>query len=263
MNNLSKISTLCLLVLTVCCTKTGPLSIIEQKAVVEAYLSPNKPIDVYVTKEIPFTDSTTTLQTINNLVIKIETNGQTYTLKADSIAGHYKSTVNVVESQTYKMSFVYNGKTLSATTTIPTRPKDFKASATELVIPQFTFGGPPQFPSPVTLTWTNATSDYHLVTVKSTSTSSETINPNRPGGNRIFRERPTQTNTVDIRAPQFTYYGSHDVLLYHINVEYVSLYDDSGSNSLNLTAPYTNIENGLGIFTGISADTLKLLVKKQ
>lgn len=263
MNNLFKIITFSCLVFIVSCSQTEVTTTLDQKAVVESYLATNHPIDVRVTKEIPFSDTTTALEPVSNLVIKIQVDGQTTTLTPDT-AGHYRSTFLVKESKTYNMSFDYNGRTISATTTIPTRPQGFKSGATELIIPPYTVGArPPTFPSPVTLTWTNTASDYYIVAVKSTDALAELVNPYRQGGNRIFRERPTQTNTVDVRAPQFTYYGNHDLLLYHINVEYVSLYDDSGNNSLNLTAPYSNVNNGLGIFTGISADTLKLLVKKQ
>ena len=262
MNNLVKIFAFCFIAFVVSCTQTDPLSILEQKAVVEAYLATNHPIDVHVTKEIAFADTATTLEPIFDLVIKIQVDGQTTTLKPDT-AGHYRSDFNIREGKTYAMSFDYKGKTISASTTIPTRPKGFAASAKELIIPPYISGLRPTFPTPITLTWTNTNADYYIVAVKSTDNPAEIINSARPGGNRIFRERPTQSLTVDIRAPQFSYYGNHDLLLYHINSEYVSLYDDSGSNSLNLTAPYSNVSNGLGIFTGISADTLKLLVKKQ
>jgi hypothetical protein len=54
----------------------------------------------------------------------------------------------------------------------------------------------------------------------------------------------------------------HAVILYKLNPEYSTLYDDSGNSSINLKAPYSNITNGLGIFTGMNADTLYLNVKK-
>jgi hypothetical protein len=52
------------------------------------------------------------------------------------------------------------------------------------------------------------------------------------------------------------------LILYHLNADYAALYNDTGNSSQNLTNPTTNIENGLGIFTGINADTLLLNVIK-
>jgi len=49
-------------------------------------------------------------------------------------------------------------------------------------------------------------------------------------------------------------------VLYHLNPEYAALYKFSGNTSLNIREPTTNIENALGIFTGINADTLKIYV---
>jgi len=50
------------------------------------------------------------------------------------------------------------------------------------------------------------------------------------------------------------------VILYHLNPEYAALYKFSGNTSLDIKEPVTNIENAMGIFTGISADTLKIHV---
>jgi hypothetical protein len=81
---------------------------------------------------------------------------------------------------------------------------------------------------------------------------------NRPP---LFNQ-PTRLSGAEIETPRIQYYGYHDILLLHVQPEYAALYENNGSNSLNLAPPPTNIENGLGIFTGIASDTLRLLVKK-
>jgi hypothetical protein len=259
MNTLHKILAFISIVSMIGCSATDPLSILTQKAVVEGYLAANQPIDIKITKEIPFSDSTMTLQTLDNLSIKVEGDGKSFILKPDT-AGHYKSDVLIQEGKTYTMSFDYNGKTISASTTIPTKPKSLQSSAATLVIPVSGFGG--QFPNPISISWDNATGDYFLIVVKNTELYPELINPSRPGGNRFFRQQPTQANIQQINARQFSFLGNHDVILYHVNSEYASLYNDSGNNSLNLQAPYSNVDNGLGIFTGISADTVRILISR-
>ena len=59
------------------------------------------------------------------------------------------------------------------------------------------------------------------------------------------------------------YFGRYQVILYHVNQEFANLFDNPTMNSVNITEPPTNIENGLGIFTGISADTLYFELRKQ
>jgi hypothetical protein len=257
------------MVLTTACNNdliTSP--IIPQKAVVEAYLSPNRPMDVLITKELPFSDTTTQVVPITNLVVKIQYDATTITLKSNG-DGHYLSDVKVDSNKTYRLFFDYGGKTLEATTTIPAKPTGFSESVTEIKITQYQQGGGGGFggtqPDPLKLAWNNPNNDYFFVVAHNTENYPEEINI-RPAGvvvpNRQFRSRPQATSAYEIRPRQFVYYGHHDMILYRINGEYASLYDDTGSNSLNLTAPYTNVKNGLGIFTGVSADTLKFLVSK-
>lgn len=256
------------MVLTTACQDNLTTSVAPQKAVVEAYLSPNNTMDILVTKELPFSDTTTAVQPITNLTVQIQYDNKIITLKSGN-NGHYTSDVKVDSNKTYRLFFDYGGKTVEATTTIPAKPTGFSESVYEIKIAQFTQGGGGGFgipqPDPVKLVWNNPNNDFFLVVAHNTENYPEEINI-RPAGvnipSRQFRSRPQATSAYEIRPRQFVYYGRHDMILYRINGEYASLHDDSGSNSLNLTAPYTNVKNGLGIFTGVSADTLKLLVSK-
>lgn len=71
-----------------------------------------------------------------------------------------------------------------------------------------------------------------------------------------FRKEPERADSSALNSREFSYFGTHRVVLFHLNVDYASLYDDASTSSLNLTNPTTSIENGYGIFTGISTDTL-------
>ena len=46
------------------------------------------------------------------------------------------------------------------------------------------------------------------------------------------------------------------MVLYKVNPEYAALYEDPGDNSLTIKTPFSNIENGLGIFTAVHSDIL-------
>ena len=144
----------------------------------------------------------------------------------------------------------------------------FKQSVTQIKMSGIDFSTRPPtrpaMPDPVKLTWTNGDNSYYMVVIENMETAPIAINDygdKLPPG-RFFRNAPTQTNQYEIQSMQFQYYGRHRLILYHLNADYAALYNDTGNSSQNLTNPTTNIENGLGIFTGINADTLLLNVIK-
>ncbi len=247
------------------CTDTTTSTIAPLKAVVQAYLSPNQPIDMVVSQELAVTDTTSVVNYLNNLTVKIDYDGKTATLKSTG-SGHYVSNFNVDSNKTYRMYFDFNGKTVEATTTVPSKPQNFKSSVLSIKMPSLNLSGPPAggiptFPDPVKLTWSNTNKEYYLISAKVTdSYPTQIFTGNAPKFS--FRNNPTQENNNEIQPQQFQYFGNYILVLYRINGEYASLYDDNGSNSLNLTTPYTNVKNGSGIFTGIATDTIRFKVNK-
>ena len=253
------------------CDTTPSLEELEPRPVVEAYLSAGDSIQILVTEEIPFGSQTDTLaDPIIGLLINLESENNTIFL-ADRGYGIYSSPETIKEGKKYTLQFVYNGKTILAQTTIPSKPQNFGLSVSELTITPFSFGGGfpptrPVFPDPVRLTWNNDDQSYYLSAFKNIEDTPESIFDGQlifGGRNRPPSfNRPTQLAGAEIETPRIQYYGVHDIILMHVQPEYAALYETNGNSSLNLAAPPTNIENGLGIFTGYAADTLKLLVKK-
>lgn len=151
---------------------------------------------------------------------------------------------------------------------IPPKPDGFIASTSSIAIPQFSPGSGtfPTFPDPIELGWENPDGAYYLIVVENLETDPEAIFEDNGDTNRpprpTFRSEPEQTNTFEIGFQNFQYYGAHRVILFRLNAEYASLYDDNGNSSQNLTAPYSNVVGGLGIFTGLNADTLMVTVSK-
>ena len=82
-------------------------------------------------------------------------------------------------------------------------------------------------------------------------------------GRFSFRSEPEIMNfyAIDPRR-EIQQFGTHQVIIFHVNLEYAALYETSGNSSLSLTEAPSNVENGLGIFTGISSDTLFFEVNK-
>lgn len=241
------------------------------RPVVECFLQPGAQPTVFVKKQIPYGTADSVQLPIEGLEIFIEDveTGEKHALAhADSSA--YIGTDWAVETgKTYRLSFDFDGKTITAETVVPPLPVDFEASVTSIEafdISNFTPGSgtPPTFPDPIELTWDASDGGYYLVVVETAEASPSLINSDttrfRPF--RTFRTEPEQTNTYSLQSQSFRYYGLHRLILYRLNTEYAALYEDSGSNSTNLTTPYTNVVGGLGIFTGVNADTILVEVTK-
>jgi len=233
--------------------------------VVEGYINVDHKISITVTKEIPFNSDDTVAQPIEALEILL-TNNDNSELLSDLGSGVYESNSIIARTdEKYSIEFEYNGKSVSSETTIPTKPIDYHTSANSITITSFTpgSGAPPSFPEPIQLTWDNPDNRYFLVVVENIENNPTPIyDTSRFDPKMFFRNEPLQTNLYELNMRSFGYYGTHRVILYNLNPEYAALYEDNGSSSLNLSTPISNINGGLGIFTGINSDTLYLEVKK-
>ena len=222
-------------------------------AVVEAYIEPGDEIQVKIKKQIVFDEDYSGGDFIENLVVNIQHNGEWEKLvyKYDSI---YVLENTVVESgDAFEIEFEYNEKIIKSETSIPFPPNSFQSSSSTVEIPTIGPGYEP--PEPTLLTWSNPDSEYHMVVIESIDIDAELINDSDDDHPpKTFRNAPIQGDEQELHFRNFTYYGRHRVILYKLNPEYAALYEDLGSSSLDLTAPTSNIENGLGIFTGINAD---------
>lgn len=243
------------------CTKqTATTS--EPKAVVEAYLVPGRQAEVKITQEIPFGGDSTVSYALTGLAVFISNRGTDYSLVHTGDAIYSTTSLSIGAGETYSLKFEFNNREVTATTTIPQKPTDFRSSATSVTIPAFGGGGggaPPSFPDPVKLNWSNAETNYHFFAVKCVEASPTEISG--AGNRRNFTTAPDQTNTKEINFGEFKYYGKNALLLYRVQTEYAALYNTNGNNSQNITTVPTNVQNGLGIFTGINlADTIFITV---
>lgn len=248
------------------------------KPVIEGYLIPGAPISLSVHREIPYSaDSLANKEEpINGLKITIIGPISSINLLSKG-EGLYVSTSNfpILVGKSYSLKFEYLGKVISATTIIPSKPVGFKADknlitrqAIDLSAggrPQGGFGGAGAAANNIALSWTNPSNDYFMsiienIEIKPIEIVKLPIDPTRVFPNRRFRNQPIQGTSVEIRAQSFQYFGIHNIILFKLNSDYVALYQRSGNTTQNISTPPTSILNGLGIFTGVNADTLKVRV---
>ena len=83
------------------------------------------------------------------------------------------------------------------------------------------------------------------------------------GGPLEFISEPQISAFYAIRTQrELLQFGTYQIIFLRVNLEYTGLFGSSGSSTLSLEEPPTNIVNGLGIFTGVSSDTLYLEVTR-
>lgn len=244
--------------------------------VVIGYLISGLPIENFkVTKSNSLNQTEEGTLPIDDLNISISNSEKVYTLNSIGNGLYDNSNLIIKEGETYDLEFSWNEKIVSSTTYVPLKKKSL-ISISEVEIPKVTVGSGFNRPqnigsTDVDITWDNTEGDYYYVTIKNIEENPEYINDNfelnddteDDDSNFDFVTPPTNSDFYSFNASQrLDKYGTHQILVYRLNPEYNDLYSSSGNNSLSLVQPTTNIVNGLGIFTGMSCDTLYLEAKK-
>lgn len=259
-------SIMMLLFMAAACKKESATSY-SALPVVEAYLMPDKKIEVKISLQKQLVDTNAYGTPITGLSLAVSDGTTSKSLTEDK-AGHYVlDDLSFVKSGgAYSLSFTYNNLAVTASTTVPAKPSAITSSADTVTIPKMVFGTDPTAFIPVTLSWGNASADNHVVVFKYQETWKSLIS------SRFNSDTTTSVEVNAVKAASyeltertFKYYGRYKVILLRVNQEYLDMLNSSSTSSQNLTNAPTNVKNGLGIFTGMSADTLQtnLLVKAE
>lgn len=157
-----------------------------------------------------------------------------------------------------KLRFDYNGKTITANTIVPTKPTGLSISQFEIERTSswyYTDSIPD-----VTVSWDNPDNSYYQIYIQSTSqTSGSTQAPSFQGGGfGKMMMQPIQGNSYTLKMQDVSFGGFYNCVLYKITNEYAELYERMSST--DLANPVSFIDNGLGIFTAFSADTIQYKV---
>lgn len=233
-----------------------------ESIVVQSYLFAENSLDsFYVAEAISYVDTSDEVTTINDLSVKVSDGMEDYFLQSIG-NGYYQNLDLIIQSgKTYSMEFDHEGVVISAETYVPEK-KDVTISLSQISIEKVYAGVmmPPTQTDPITVSWENNEGEYYYVIVENIETDPEYINENfanltmeRP---RIITEPQIVADyNVDTRR-DIQFFGTYQVVVYRVNPEYAALYATSEATSSSIVEPATNIENGLGIMTGISSDTI-------
>lgn len=243
----------------------------QYKAVVEAYLYVDNEINkVKLTNMISFGSDTVGGEMITGAQIAMHHNVESWILiHNDSIPGTYylEEELTMMAGDTFLLSVEVGEEILSAKTTIPDDPPPANMSAYRINIPKVESMmefREMEMPDPLELTWDNPEAKYFFLNIQNIESYPISVMPDPPedrpfaGGGFAFQmiTRPTNDNFYTIDLRQLTHYGTHRIIFTSVNDEYVSLYNSLKQDSRELNEPYSNIENGLGIFTAFNSDTL-------
>ncbi len=269
--------------LAVSCADTNNVIKPGDKPVIEAYIAPGKSVTMKVFTEIPYLNADSSYsKPINGLNIKISnSSGNSFVLNSEGEGVYNSNNKELIgpSGTLVGMSFTYNGRNISASTVIPPKPIGFTTDLNEITRVARDFSkGPPTGGGPggfgqeprqtINLAWKNSDNVYHFVAAQSLEQNPTpvTIQPTNGNNNlrpqRRFNNQPIQASQSSLQSQSFEYFGKYALILYRLNPDYAALYVNNNTSSQNIATPISTITNGLGIFTGINADTLVLNVKK-
>lgn len=274
MNRIKNLLLLSLILVVSSCTDTGDSYLNIETPVVESYLFVGDNINHFkLSKAIPYTDDASgELETIDNADVKITVDGTVYFLSPLSEGNGSYSLIgepfNVQANQQISFEFDLNGTTVSGTTTVPEKPTNFKISPSYIYLDKIEaggFGGMGEEET-IEITWDNQDSSSYYVKMQNMESNPDWVNEMMEDMEeaddfdldalKTMVSKPEESDIYNVRSRMLMFFGTYRVVVYHINQEYVNMFEQLNNSSNNMTEPKTNIINGKGIFTGVATDTL-------
>lgn len=266
----TNISALIMILGMLACQTEDPL---EQfgitKPVVESFISAEADtVMINITEMIPYLneEGDTVANPLTGLSVFLIKEDEHFLLTEQSgETGKYyilSKTINLTEGDSLSFESEVGDLLISASTWIPTKPASVKTSDEAMY---YEVGNPMSMMNAPSLivSWDNPKNGFYYVSMINIESDPEPVNENIENAPARSEAPPSQADQFEIRLRNIRHFGTHQVILYHVNQEFANLFDNPTMNSVNISEPPTNIENGLGIFSGISADTVYFEVKKQ
>jgi len=261
----------CLLLIVglfICCSNgDNPVIPDTDEIVIQAYLYANKPVtDIKITTLALF-DKPETQKPINNALVSLNKNGLDYDLSlSPGDSGYYSykgKDLTVLPGDSFQLNVTYNGKTAFAKTIIPNAPQITYISVDILWVP-----------GKIILTDSNkikvkwqspdGSNAYFIVDIKphydlpwEVYGSTSRLNQYIP-----FEEK-WSFHEFTISFFEKTEKGDFTFIIYQINREYVEFLMNGILIDGKRKEPFSNIENGYGIFTAFNSDSCRIYYKMQ
>ncbi len=229
--------------------------------VVEAYLYTNQSLDsIKIVKVLPYSDADDTNIIINDLIVYITVNNQSYTYKQSIENPEYYIIDNnqlvIQENTEYSIHFDFDNIEVSSSTIGTVTPENFTISDTAIYIDDDLFDEE----NNIEFTWNNPDKEYFMLSIQLTDTTNladRQIFDNAENPPYSILMPPMNSSSIEINGGRMIqYFGNYRAVIFKINDEYIEMYESLNQNSSSLIETPSNIENGKGIFTAMSSDTL-------
>lgn len=254
------------------CEQESISTTVSQTAVLTGYLYAGQTCDsIRIIQSISY-GAEDSIVSLDNLYVTLNDGNNNYELTSEG-EGYYKNANLLIQSgESYTIQFEHKDEIVSATTFIPWK-KDAAISDTIIKMEKIEAGTfPPigeNMAEAIEISWDNSEGDYYYIVVQNIENNPEYINDffaNQDGFFRNFRftSEPQISDYYNIDPNrEIRQFGTHRVIVFRVNPEYAALYNVSEASSLSITEPPSNVNNGLGILTGIASDTLYFEVQEE
>ncbi len=258
-------------ILTFGCHTDSPLAPSSSLVVVRGYLYAGEAVqDIRLTGTLPLGSDETVAPAINTAQVALFKAGKKYDLVAsagDSGYYHYpEADLSVEPDDEFQIQVQYQDQLITAATAVPPAPVDVSISRTTLQLPDFDtmFQMREQGISmdslraltSLSVSWQQEANALYFVVVKNLEDNPVSSDMIFRGGPRPFISRPMPVGSYNVNAQMVTHYGRHEVKVYRVNQEYADLYQSRNQDSRDLNEPLTNIENGLGVFSAFTSQSV-------
>ncbi|MDR1526149.1 MAG: hypothetical protein LBS46_00575 [Dysgonamonadaceae bacterium] len=178
----------------------------------------------------------------------------------ETVPGTYTldlGTDTIRQQQNYELRFEYQGKTISASTSVPKPISGFGVEPAYITRSSSSYFWDTADTTEIKLTWDDAGESYYQLYIESPATS------DRPSidGSTQFRRRmmqPFRGNSYTTVSREFMSAGYYWLYIYRVNKDYVDLYERISST--DLANPASAINNAFGIFTAMSVAKIRFQV---
>ena len=250
--------------------------------VVRGYLYAGQPVtDVVLASTLALDDESETAIPIDSAVVVLKRGAEEFVLSpvhsydttetdtTFSITYTYPdSNLVVAEGDTFILDINYGEQHLTSEAIVPTKPDSFLSNIDTMYVPSFDrnrdyirwiFADS----NIIRLNWDNPEDHFHYLLMNNVEEDPEPLEKTLPPRWRRFISEPFIDTSYAMLASTITHFGRHDIVLFHVQTDYVLLYQSSGQNSRDLNEPYNNINGGLGMFTAFNSDTVSIVLLPQ
>jgi hypothetical protein len=256
------------------CNHVSPTESAEDQVVVDAFIYANTPVkNISLTHPLSLGSTDTIGEPVTDAEVIILKNNVSYHLLYDpeNASYYYPGNDLIIENgNQLELNINYKSRRIYAETSIPAKPAGLSLNYQTYTVPDFSQFDPRNNNKDTTrksiiASWTNDNEGYYYVVIESAEENPEKIDTS--SGNRRFGMRfissPFISSSYQISFSSISYYGKNRLVLYKVNKEYADLYESRTQDSRNLNEPLSNINNGLGVFSGFSSDTTYFDVLKE